>query len=89
MEYNMNGVPMFNDHNGLEYESWRRSTHTFLQAHGYDIWYSVLTLYNGSKKLNTTSKKELKKNNKIEMDFIIEGLPNLVKDKVGKFSLAK
>jgi hypothetical protein len=31
----------------------------------------------------------LKKKNKIAMDFILEGLPNSVKDKVGKFSSAK
>jgi len=41
---------------------------------------------NGSKKPNTTTKKELKKNKKITMDFIIEGLPDLVKVKVGKCS---
>jgi hypothetical protein len=40
--------------------------------------------YNGPKKPKTTAKKELKKNNKIEMDFIMEGLPDSVKDKVGK-----
>ena len=59
------------------------------KADGYDIWYLVVTGYNGSKKPNTASKKELKKNNKIAMDFIMEGLPISVKDKVGKCSLAK
>jgi hypothetical protein len=62
---------------------------TFFQAHGYDIWYSVVTGYNGSKKPNTAAKKELKKNNKIAMDFIMEGLPDSVKEKVGKSSSAK
>jgi hypothetical protein len=33
---------------------------TFLQAHGYDVWYSVVTGYTGSKKLKTATKKELK-----------------------------
>jgi hypothetical protein len=37
----------------------------------------------------TATKKELKKNNKIAMDFIWEGLPKLVREKVGKCSLAK
>jgi hypothetical protein len=37
---------------------------------GYDIWYSIVTGYNATKKANTAAKKELKKNNKIEMDFI-------------------
>jgi hypothetical protein len=60
-----------------------------LQAHGYDIWYSVVTGYNATKKPKTATKKELKKNNKIAMDFILEGLPDSVKDKVGKCSSAK
>jgi hypothetical protein len=34
-------------------------------------------------------KKELKKNNKIAMDFIWGGLPNLVREKVGKCSPTK
>jgi hypothetical protein len=35
------------------------------------------------------TKKELKKNNKIAMDFISEGLPNMVRIKVGKCSSTK
>jgi hypothetical protein len=70
MEYTENGVPMFNGQNGLEYEMWSIRTKTFLKAQGYDIWYSVVTGYNATKKSKTTTKKELKKNNKIEMDFI-------------------
>ena len=62
---------------------------TFLQAHGYDVWYSVVTGYSGSKKPKTATKIELKKNNKIAMDFIMEGLPDSMKVKVGKFSSAK
>jgi hypothetical protein len=62
----------------------------FLQAQGYDIWHSVVTGYNATKKPpKTATKKELKKNNKIAMDFILEGLPDSVKDKVGKCSSAK
>jgi hypothetical protein len=45
-----------------------------------------VTRYNGTKKPKTTTKKELKKNNKIAMDFILQGLYDLVKDKVGKCS---
>jgi hypothetical protein len=33
--------------------------------------------------------KELKKNKKIPMDFILEGLPKPVREKVGKCSSAK
>jgi hypothetical protein len=58
----------------------------FLGSQGYDVWYSVVTGYIGSKKLNTSTKKELKGNNKIEMDFILKGLPYLVKYRVGQCS---
>jgi hypothetical protein len=59
---------------------------TFFRAQGYDVWKSVVTGYTTSKKPKTAAKKELKRNNKIAMDFILEGLPDLVKDKVGKCS---
>jgi hypothetical protein len=68
----MNRVPILFGQSGLEYEHWRLRTRTFLKAQGYDIWQSVVTGYNATKKPNTAAKKELKKNNKIEMDFILE-----------------
>jgi hypothetical protein len=89
MEYTENGVPLFNGQNGLKYEMWSIRTRTFLEAQGYDIWYSVVTGYNATKKEKTATKKELKKNNKIAMDFIWEGLPDPVREKVGKCSSAK
>jgi hypothetical protein len=45
--------------------------------------------YNATNKENTSGKKELKKNNKTIMDFISEELPDLVREKVGKFSSTK
>jgi hypothetical protein len=80
---------MFNGQNGLKYEIWSGRTKVFLEAHGYDIWKSVATGYDSSKREKTAAKKELKKNNKIAMDFIWEGLPNPVREKVGKCSSAK
>jgi hypothetical protein len=49
----------------------------------------IVTGYTGSKKPKTTTKKELKRNNKMAMDFILEGLPDSVKEKVGKCSSTK
>jgi chromosome segregation ATPase len=89
MDYSKNGVPMFNGQNGFKYEMWSRRMKVFLQTQGHYIWLSVVTGYDGSKREKTASKKELKKNNKIEMDFISEGLPNPVREKVGKCSSAK
>jgi hypothetical protein len=67
----------------------RKRMNFFLQEHGYDVWYSVIIGYTTTKEPNTTTKKELKRNNKIAMDFIMEQLPVSVKVKVGKFSSAK
>jgi hypothetical protein len=89
MDYSENGVPMFNGQNGFKYEIWSRRTEVFLQAQGHYIWLSVVTGYDSSKREKTASKKELKKNNKIAMDFIWEGLPKPVREKVGKCSSAK
>jgi hypothetical protein len=89
MDYSENGVPMFNGQNGFKYEIWSRRMEVFLQAQGHYIWLSVVTGYDSSKRAKTATKKELKKNNKIAMDFIWEGLPKPVREKVGKCSSAK
>jgi hypothetical protein len=89
MEYIMNGAPMLNGQKGLKYDLWSCKMKVFLKTHGYDIWQSVMTRYNATKKSKIATKKELKKNNIITMDFIWEGLPDLVREKVGKCSSAK
>jgi hypothetical protein len=89
MDYSENGVPMFNGQNGFKYEMCSRRTKVFLQAQGHYIWLSVVTGYDSSKRAKIATKKELKKNNKIAMDFIWEGLPKPVREKVGKCSSAK
>jgi hypothetical protein len=89
MDYSENGVPMFNGQNGFKYEMWSIRTKVFLQAQGHYIWLSVVTGYDSSKREKTVAKKELRKNKKIEMDFIWEGLPNPVREKVGKCSSTK
>jgi hypothetical protein len=89
MDYSENGLPMFNGQNGFKYEMWRRRTKLFLQEHGHYIWLLVVTGYDISKREKTTAKKEMKKNAKIKMDFIWEGLPKLVREKVGKCSSTK
>jgi hypothetical protein len=70
MDYSENGVPMFNGHSGLKYEKWSRRMKVFLQAQRHYIWLLVVTGYDSSKREKTAANKELKKKNKIEMDFI-------------------
>jgi hypothetical protein len=80
---------MFNGQNGFKYDMWSIRTKVFLQAHGQYIWLSVVTGYDSSRRAKTVTKKELRKNKKIAMDFIWEGLPNPVREKVCKCSSAK
>jgi hypothetical protein len=89
MDYSKNGVPMFNGQNGFKYEMWSIRMEVFLQAQGNYIWLSVVTGYDSSKREKTPTKNKFRKNNKIAMDFIWEGLPNPVREKVGKCSSAK
>ena len=89
MDYSKNGVPLFNGHNGLKNELWSGRTKVFLQEQVHYICLSFVTGYDSSKREKTATKKELKKNNKIAMDFIWEGLPKPVREKVGKCSSAK
>jgi hypothetical protein len=57
MDYSENGVPMFNGQNGLKYEIWSGRMKVFLKAQGYDIWKSVATGYDSSKREKTTSQE--------------------------------
>jgi len=81
--YKSNGILLFDGHIGLKYEMWTNKMKTFLGEQGYDVWYSIVTGYTDPKKPRTVAKKELKRNNKMVMDFILEGLCDLVKEKVG------
>ena len=61
-----------------------------MQERGCDIWRSVVIRYIATQKpLKTASKKEFKTSNEIEMYFIMEGVPNLVKTKVGQCASTK
>jgi hypothetical protein len=89
MEYPIFGVPQFDGKNGQRYEMWTIKMKFFLQALGYDVWKSIVTGYTAKNKSNTKTKQELKRNKKIAMDFIWELFPDLVREKVVKYSLAK
>jgi hypothetical protein len=64
MEYIMFGIPQFDGQNGQRYEMWSIRMKTFLEAHGYDVWKSVVTGYTTTKKPKTATKKELKETTK-------------------------
>jgi hypothetical protein len=89
MEYTENGVPMFHGQISLAYKIWIRMKNVCLKEYGYDIWQSFVIGYNPTKKPKAATKKEFKKNNKIPMDLIMEGLCDSTKDKVGECSSTK
>jgi hypothetical protein len=56
---------------------------TYLKSLGEDVWISIALGYNALKKPKTTSQKEGKRNNKLTIDTILDGLTDSVKSKVG------
>jgi hypothetical protein len=87
MEGNIpNGIPPFD---GSNFEYWKNRMETYLKALGADVWISVASGYNASKKPKTTTQKEAKRNNKLAIDTILDGLTNSVKSKVGSCASTK
>ena len=56
---------------------------------GEYVWLSVTSGYNALKKPNTTAQKEAKRNSKLTIDTILDGLTDSVKSKVGSCTSAK
>jgi hypothetical protein len=81
-----NGIPPFD---GRNFEYWKNRMETYLKALGADVWISVASGYNASKKPKTTAQKEEKRNNKLAIDTILDGLTDSVKSKVGSCASAE
>jgi hypothetical protein len=87
MEGNIpNGIPPFD---GSNFEYWKNRMETYLKALGADVWISVASGYNASKKPKSAAQKEAKRNNKLAIDTILDGLTDSVKSKVGSCASAK
>jgi hypothetical protein len=87
MEDNIpNGTPPFD---GRNFEYWKNRMETYLKSLGVDVWFSVSSRYNALKKPNTLAQKEAKRNNKLAIDTIIDGLTDSVKSKVGSCASTK
>jgi hypothetical protein len=81
-----NGIPPFDGRN-FEYRSNRMET--YLKALGADVWLSVSSGYNDLKKPKTATQKKEKRNNKLAIDTILDGLTDSVKSMVGSCSSSK
>ena len=69
---------------------WIIRTRLYLHEQGLDIWKYVANGYIAPKIIQKiASKKDLRKNNAMEMDIILHGLYDHAKDNVGKCTLAK
>jgi hypothetical protein len=87
MEDNIpNGIPPFD---GSNFEYWSDRMETYLKALGEDVWFSVASGYNPLKKPKTEAQKEAKRNDKLVIDTILDGLTNSVKSKVGSCASEK
>jgi hypothetical protein len=62
---------------------------TYLKYIGVNVWFSVASGYNSLKKPKTAAQKEGKRNNKLAIDTILDGLTDLVKSKVGSCASTK
>ena len=56
---------------------------TYLKSLGVDVWISVSSGYNALKKPKTATQKEAKRNNKLTIDTILDGLTDSMKSNVG------
>jgi hypothetical protein len=87
MEDNIpNGIPPFD---GSNFEYCKNRMETYLKALGANVWFSVASGYNSLKKPKTAAQKEAKRNNKLAIDTILDGLTDSVKSKVGSCASAK
>ena len=87
MEENIpNGIPPI-DGSNFEYSSNRMET--YLKSLGVYVWFLVASGYNALKKPKTAAQKEAKRNNKLAIDTILDGLTDLVKSKVGSCASSK
>jgi hypothetical protein len=78
-----NGIPPFD---GSNFEYWSNRMENYLKDLGVDVWFLVSSRYNDLKKPKTVAQKEEKRNNKLAIDTILDGLTDSVKSKVGSWA---
>jgi hypothetical protein len=81
-----NGIPPFD---GINFEYWSNRMETYLKSLGEYVWFLFALGYNALKKPKTAAQKEEKRNNKLAIDTILDGLTNSMKYKVGSCALSK
>jgi hypothetical protein len=84
--YTVNGTPIPGKE---EYIFWSTRMEIHLKALGHDVWNSVITDYFPPNRVRTPTQKKSKKSNSMEMNTILDGLPDDVKEKIGECNSAK
>jgi hypothetical protein len=72
-----------------EYIFWSTRMESHLKALGHDVWNSVITDYFPPRRVRTPTQKKSKKSNSMEMNTILNVLPDDVKEKIGECNSAK
>ena len=74
-----NRAPIRNEE---KYEQWSMGMRVYLQSLGCGVWNGMISGYIPPKILRASSQKKSKKNNSKEMESILDGLPQPIKEKI-------
>ena len=78
-------VPVFDETN---YFGWRARMKAYLKKYG--VWEIVINVAAPTnKKSKAANKKEAKKNNTTTLKFLLDGLPNSIRESLGEFTSAR
>jgi hypothetical protein len=81
-----NGIPPFD---GINFEYWTNRMEDYFKYLGVDVWFLVASGYNALKKPKNATRKEAKRNDKLTIDTILDGLTDSLKSKVGSCASSK
>jgi hypothetical protein len=84
--YTVNGTPISGKE---EYIFWSTIMESHLKALGLEVWNSMITDYFPPNRVRTPAQKKDKKRNSMEMNTILDGLLDDVKEKIGEYNYAK
>jgi hypothetical protein len=84
--YTVNGTPIPRKE---EYIFWSTRLESHLKALGHEVWKSMITNYFPPNRLRNPTQKEAKKSNSMEMNTILDGLPDDVKENISECKFAK
>jgi hypothetical protein len=82
----VNGAPILGKE---EYIFWSTRMESHMKALGHEVWNSLIIDYFPPNKVRNPSQNKDKKSNSMEMNTILDGLPDDVKENIGECNSAK